>query len=40
MVYFDCAATTKPTEKVIQDITEGMRGIGLIPLLFLKNQEK
>lgn len=26
MVYFDCAATTKPTEKVIQDITEGMRG--------------
>lgn len=23
--YFDCAATTKPTEKVIQDITEGMR---------------
>lgn len=26
MVYFDCAATTKPTEKVIQDIIEGMRG--------------
>lgn len=26
MVYFDCAATTKPTEKVIQDIAEGMRG--------------
>lgn len=26
MVYFDYAATTKPTEKVIQDITEGMRG--------------
>ena len=26
MVYFDCAATTKPIEKVIQDITEGMRG--------------
>lgn len=26
MVYFDCAATTKPTKKVIQDITEGMRG--------------
>ena len=42
MAYFDCAATTKPTEQVIKDIEVGMRDYWykLLLILLMRNPRR